>query len=106
MYKRQATCSTSAEDKKIVLRDDHGKDKLLEFSNKLVHSPYVVGVINSLPFQSHNRKFISKIRENGLIDIVLPWTDKGLGLVVQTTGRTRGETEKIADLLQEKYGYR
>lgn len=101
-----ATCSTSAEDKKIVLRDDHGKDKLLEFSNKLVHSPYVVGVINSLPFQSHNRKFISKIRENGLIDIVLPWTDKGLGLVVQTTGRTRGETEKIADLLQEKYGYR
>lgn len=36
----------------------------------------------------------------------MPWTDKGLGLVVQTTGRTRGETEKIADLLQEKYGYR
>lgn len=100
------TCGTSAKDKKIVLRDDHGKDKLLEFSNKLVHSPYVVGVINSLPFQSHNRKFISKIKENGLINIVLPWTDKGLGLVVQTTGRTREETEKIADLLQEKYGYR
>lgn len=99
-------CDIPETEKKIVLRDDHGKDQLMEFSKKLVHSPYVAGVINSLPHQSQNRKFIRKIRENGLIDIVLPWTDKGLGLVVQTTGRTREETEKIADLLREKYGYR
>ncbi len=100
------TCDIPEKDKKIVLRDDHGKDKLLQFSNKLVHSQYVIGVINSLPFQSHNRKFIKKTEENGLIHIVLPWTDNGLGLVVQTTGRTKEETQKIAGILEEKYGYK
>ncbi len=100
------TCNIAEKDKKIVLRDDHGKDKLLQFSKKLVRSPYVIGVINSLPHQSHNRKFIKQIEENGLIQIGLPWTDRGLGLVVQTTGRTKEETEKIADILKGKYGYK
>lgn len=92
------------EDKKIVLRDDHGKDILLDFSRRLIKCPYVVGIINSLPFNSHERSFIKKVREEGLVEIVLPWTDKGYGVVVKTTGRTIKETEKIGKIIEEKYG--
>lgn len=93
-----------AEDKKISLRDDHGKDVLMDFSKRLIRCSYVEGVINSLPFNSHERKFIRKICEDGLIEIVLPWTDKGYGLVAKTTGRTKNETKRIAELIEDKYG--
>ncbi len=92
------------EDKKISLRDDHGIDVLMDFSKRLIRCPYVVGVLNSLPFNSHERKFIKKIRKEGLIEIVLPWTDKGYGVVVKTTGRTMDETERIGKIIMEKYG--
>lgn len=98
-------CDMKISDKKIVLRDDHGKDKLEEFSRRLIQCPYLVGVVNSLPYNSHERKFIRRVRENGLVEIVLPWTDKGYGVVVKTTGRTIKETKKIAEILEEEYGY-
>jgi hypothetical protein len=93
-----------AEDKKISLRDDHGKDLLMDFSRRLIRCPYVVGVINSLPYNSHERRFIRRIQENGVIEIVLPWTDKGYGVAVKTTGRTKQETEKIGEIIEEMYG--
>ena len=40
---------------------------------------------------------------NGLIEIVLPHTDKGLGLIVQTTGRNIRETEKIAEIIKNRF---
>ena len=92
-------------DKEIDLRDDHGKDVLLEFSKKIIKSPYVDSVVNSLPFNPHDRKFIKKVHENGIIEIVLIWTDRKYGIAVQTTGRNIRETEKIAEILEEKYGY-
>ncbi len=92
------------EDKKISLRDDHGIDILMDFSKRLIRCPYVVAVINSLPFNSHERRFIKRIREEGLLEIVLPWTDKGYGVVVKTTGRTIKETEMIGRIITEKYG--
>ena len=75
-----------------------------EFSKRLIRSPYLISVINSLPHNPNRRKFIKKIRENGLIEIVLPWTDKGYGIVVKTTGRTLRETEKIAEIIEEEFG--
>lgn len=97
-------CDLQTEEKKILLRDDHGKDILMDFSKRLIKSPYVVGIINSLPFNSHERKFIKKIHSEGLIEIVLPWTDKGYGVIVKTTGRTMAETEAIGKIIEEKYG--
>lgn len=90
-------------EKKVALRDDHGKDILAAFSKKLVHSPYVEGVVNSLPFNPRARSFIRKVYPDGRIEIVLLWTDQGLGLVIQSTGRTLRETETIAELLKEEY---
>ncbi len=97
-------CDLQMEDKRISLRDDHGTDVLMDFSKRLIRCPYVVGVINSLPFNSHERRFIKKIRGEGLIEIVLPWTDKGYGVVVKTTGRTMKETEMISRIIMEEYG--
>lgn len=54
----------SFNDKKIDLRDDHGKDVLLEFSKKIVRCPYIDAVINSLPFNPCNRKFIRRRLKN------------------------------------------
>lgn len=92
------------EEKRISLRHDHGMDVLTEFSKRLVRCPYVVGVINSLPFNPSERKFIRKIRDDGLIEIVLPWTDQKYGVVVKTTGRNITETKRIGEIISEEYG--
>ena len=91
-------------DKKINLRDDHGKDVLQTFSNRLIRSPYIQKVINSLPFNPHQRNFIQDISPDGKIEIVLVQTDRGLGCVIQTTGRNLQETKRIAEILEQEYG--
>lgn len=91
-------------DKKISLRSDHGMDVLMDFSKRLLRCPYVIGIINSMPFNPHERKFIKGIYDNGLIEIVLPWTDEGYGIVVKTTGRNIRETRKIGEIINERYG--
>jgi hypothetical protein len=100
------TCDISPKSKKIALRDDHGRDILLDFSKKVRRNPYVVEIVNSLPFNSNCRTFIKRAKANGIVELVLTWTDKGLGLAVQTTGRNLRETQKIAELLEEEFGYR
>ncbi|MDM8567066.1 hypothetical protein QUF74_15620 [Candidatus Halobeggiatoa sp. HSG11] len=89
--------------KGIKLRDDHGKDILKAFAKKLINSCHVIGVINSLPFNSKDTIFIRKIYPDGKIEMVLFWTERGYGLIIQTTGRNLRETEAIAKILEEKY---
>ncbi len=94
--------------KHINLRDDHGKDILHKFSKRLVNSRYIESVINSLPFKPKEKKFIRDItfddQKGGLIEIVLTDTDSGFGLVAKTTGRNLKETQKIAELVERRYG--
>lgn len=90
--------------KSISLRDDHGKDVLLSFAKKLVRSPYVTKIVNSLPFNSKQRDCILDVQDDGGVDFVLTWTDKGLGLHIQTTGRNRAETATIALHLANEFG--
>ncbi|MDE5944553.1 MAG: hypothetical protein K2G93_03085 [Rikenella sp.] len=89
--------------KRIHLRDDHGKDQLEAFAQRLCQSPYVIEIRNSIPYNPHAKDFIHNITNEGLIEIVLVKTDQGLGLVLQSTGRNKRETEKIANILKEKY---
>ena len=89
--------------KEIHLRDDHGKDKIKEFATRLLQSEYVVSVINSLPFNPHATNLIRKTYADGRIEMVLYWEDKGLGLVIQTTGRNIHETNAIAKILADEY---
>lgn len=96
--------SADAPSGKIIhLREDHGKDILKAFTTRLCNSPYVKGIINSLPYNSAETHFIRAIRDDGLIEIVLTKTDKGLGLVVQSTGRNKRETEAIAVILERDF---
>lgn len=89
--------------KPIALRDDHGKDTLEEFANKIRKSPYVISIVNSLPYNASCINFIKKTHSNGLIELVLTNTDKGLGLVVKTTGRNLRETNAIAKMIEDTY---
>lgn len=89
--------------KSISLRDDHGYDRLLSFAKKLVKSTYVTSVINSLPFNPNSVNFIRKIYSDGKIEIVMHWEDAGIGLIIQSTGRSYSETEQIAQILKSEF---
>ena len=89
--------------KKIInIRDDHGKDILTEFAKKLVNFPYIIKIINSLPFNPKETNFIKQVNSDGKIEFVLNWTDKGYGLIAQTTGRNLRETKSIAKMIDKK----
>ena len=40
---------------------------------------------------------------DGIIELVLTWTDEGFGMVAQTTGRNLRETEAIGRILAEDF---
>ncbi len=48
--------------------------------------------------------FIRRIRDGGLVEIVLPWADEKIGVVVKRTGRDISKTGQIAGTINEKYG--
>lgn len=85
------------------LRDDHGKDVLSDHAKRLCHCEYVEGILCSRPFQPQFGMYIYQFTNDGLIDIVLFWDDRGLSMRVKTTGRNVQETAAIAALIQEKY---
>jgi hypothetical protein len=90
--------------KRIHLRDDHGSDILKKFAKKIIRSPYVIEVVNSIQFNPHEKQFVKEIKENGLVELVLTSTDEGLGLVVKTSGRNLRETKHIASILNNEFG--
>lgn len=93
----------SPREKDIHLRNDHGIDVLRPFANRLANSRHVLAVINSLPFNPQATQFIRRVYADGKIELVLRWDDRGLGMVIQTTGRNMRETNHIAELLEENY---
>ena len=86
----------------------HGNDKLFAHAQKLVNSPYIEGVLTSLEFDDFSKTYISKKSDfdNGLIDVVLYWEERGYSMRIKTTGRNYRETLKIAEILNNKYGKR
>ncbi len=91
------------QNKAISLRDDHGKDKLLTFAKRLVTSKYVVSIINSLPFNPRAVNLIKEVHQDGKIELVLYWEDKGIGLIIQSTGRNYRETKEIAKIIKKEF---
>ena len=89
--------------KKIHFRPDHGTDTLTLFANRLLNSPYVIGVINSLAWKPQEVRFIKNTFSDGVIHLRLYWDDRGLGVAIQTTGRNTKETREIARILEREY---
>lgn len=85
------------------LRDDHGKDVLVNHAKRLCNSEYVEGILCSLPFAPNHRMYVKNIRQDGSVDIVLFWDDRGLSMRIKTTGRNIQETAAIAAILKENY---
>lgn len=83
--------------------DHHGKDILMRFTDKIMKEDFVVGIVNSLPFESRATKFVETIGGDGIINLRLIGTDKGLGIAVQTTGKCKLQTTYFAKILEEKY---
>lgn len=91
--------------KPVHIRQDHGNDILKAFAKRIKNSPYVNAIVNSLPWNNKNTNFIRRVYPDGRIEVVLFWTDEGLGMVIKTTGRNQRETEEIARRLDEEYSY-
>ena len=89
---------------KFHLRDDHGKDVLMEFSEKILKEDFILEVVNSLPFDPKAKKFIEKIGSDGIINIRLTNTDAGYGIAVRTTGKNKIQISYFAKYINEKYG--
>ena len=94
---------TLPERKPISLRADHGTDILQSFAEKIRRSPYVKEIKNSLPFNPRQVDSIRQAKSNGIVEFVLTWTDRGLGLCIQTTGRNLAETNTIALHLEKEF---
>jgi len=91
------------DEKPIHLRSDHGTDVLIAFAKQIRNNKHVNGIINSLPWNNRVTSFIRRVYPNGLIEVVLFWTDEGFGMVIQATGRNLRETQEIANILEEEY---
>lgn len=82
---------------------DHGNDILFKHARRLCNSEYVTAIQGSLPYRPKYRSYVYDMTEDGLVDIVLFWDDRGLSMRVKTTGRNLRETAAIADTLTKKY---
>lgn len=96
-------CNITQDKKTIHFRDDHGKDKLKPFAKRLTKEVYVESVINSLPFQPHAKDIIADVTDDGLIKIILTDTDKGYGMVIKTTSKSRRLALYMAADIRRKY---
>lgn len=90
-------------DKKISLPDHHGKEILYEFSKRLVRSPFVEEIINSIERKPKEKDFIYSLHDGNLIDIRLI-RHGGIGVIVRTTAKNERQLRAIARRLEEQFG--
>jgi len=89
-------------DEKIIhLSDHHGKKELNDFSKRLVNCPFVISIKST---NWGGKRFIRKVFDNGMIEIVLTNTQREYALLVETTGKNYRETRFIADIIENEYG--
>lgn len=84
--------------------DHHGKDVLKKFSDRVMKEDFVTEVINSLQFAPKATRFVEKFTDDGVINLRLVGTDRGLGIAVRTTGQNKIQMAYFAYLLEKKYG--
>lgn len=100
-------CGISPKQKRCNLSSDHhGNKELKEFAeNSLFILPYITEVVTSITYSPHCKSFVKNLQFDAKrIEIVLTWTDKGYGMVVQTTARNDIELYQMADELEKKFG--
>jgi hypothetical protein len=92
--------SMNPDAKSIHLAAHHGIKELRDLCNQLKNCSYVEEMRST---NWGGSKFIRKIHEDGVIEIVLFKTTRKYALSVKTTGRNLRETKAIADKLDARY---
>lgn len=105
-------CRLSSEDFSEIIQMMQGSlgkdsDNWSNFLYAFFRVPYEDGLTEQAQtsYLQPNRRFINHTFADGIIHMVLPWTEQGLGIVVQTTGRNKRETDEIARILKEQFGH-
>lgn len=81
----------------------HGKEICEEYAKLIAKCKYVNKILNTIDHNSGEKDFIHKVYENGLIEIRMTWTPRGLGIVVATTGKNKAQIAWIAKHLESNY---
>ena len=81
----------------------HGREECIEYAKQIANSKYVCRVLNTIDHNAGEKDFIHKIHDDGLIEIRMTWTGRGLGIVVATTGKNKAQMEWIAKHLEKNY---
>jgi len=82
----------------------HGKEKVIEFGKKLIQNEYVCEILGSAEYKPYNNNFIQEIEpdgKKGMLIVKIP--NEIFTIRVQTSGRNKKETTKIAEILKNKY---
>lgn len=97
------SCDETPEKKVNRFPTHHGMNECKEYAEQIAKCKYVTKVFNTIDHNADENAFIHRILDNGIIEIRMTWTTRGLGLVLGTTGRNKVETTWIAKYLEEKY---
>lgn len=81
----------------------HGREECQEFAKQVAKSKYITKVLNTIDHKAGEKAFIHKIHDDGLIEIRMTWTGRGLGIVVATTGKNKAQMAWIAKHLEANY---
>jgi hypothetical protein len=102
-------CGIDPQKKSCSLSSDHhGNKELKAFAkDSLFPLPYIKEVVTSIGYTPHCKTFVKNLQvKTRRIEVVLKWTEKGFGLVVQTTAQNELELRQIADELEKRFGSR
>lgn len=100
-------CGLNPTQKQCKLSSDHhGNNVLKKFAKEsLFILPYIESVVTSLPYTPNSKTFVKKLHyDTYRIEIVLTWTKKGYGMLIQTTARNDVELIQIGNKLEERFG--
>lgn len=96
----------SEKDTNISLPKHHGNgDECKVHAQSLIKDEYVVSIINSIKFNSDERRYIRKVYADGRVEVRMHWTTMGFGLCIQTSGKDIVHTKWIARHLQRHFDH-
>lgn len=86
------------------LPSHHGIKECMQHGKVLLKSPYVVDILNSIPFNRTEKQYLHKVHPDGIIEVRLHWTKSGYGLNISTSARDIIEAWWVAKHLQKHFG--
>lgn len=87
----------------FTLPSHHGIKECTQHGKELLQNPYVVDILNSIPFNSTETQYIHNVCSDGIIEVRLHRTKVGYGLKIATSAQDIIEAWWIAKHLQNHF---